>query len=552
MSNTSHNQQQQQRLQQQLQLQRRLQQVQAEEAALKQQLAVQEFAANYPFLLQWPSRISGNHRTDSELLQHRLLEAGLLYEVPTTTADTVEAASRFVANLEATDCFHTVAVKIGGAPVQSEATEEQSDKELPVRSIHVTVKEKNWYRLHAGAGLKTDFLGNGRNQHLAQVATDSFLPTAEFELSAGLRNLAGVLDRTDLQYAVDTHQIGTWTLTHARPLYTAVPSTLSESILENAHGSQYSLTTKAALDTLDNELISSYKEYQRLLSVQASTSNVPIADPWYARLEWSVNYRDLVPSRHPTLPYHLKASPEIVASAGSCVKHAVTAHMKYDNTFPDPDDRSGLPVQGVQWQCTTELATPPGDVGFVKGQAALTAHVPLPFLSAVALHGTLSTGYLHSLAFQGLCQPPGPSDRFRLGGTGSFRGFVPAGIGPRSSLHAITKTSHAMGDALGGDVFYAATLMASTRPPSALTQSPVSAIAAVTSPLRLFGFASAGTCTAAVPSVADFLRSTRLSAGFGLATQVLGPRLEATYTWPLRYGPRDGRRRFQFGLAFSI
>jgi hypothetical protein len=45
-------------------LQRRLQQVQAEEAALKQQLAVQEFAANYPIQLQWPAVVQAiNART---------------------------------------------------------------------------------------------------------------------------------------------------------------------------------------------------------------------------------------------------------------------------------------------------------------------------------------------------------------------------------------------------------------------------------------------------------------------------------------------------------
>ena len=409
--------------------------------------------------------------------------------------------------------------------------------------MHIAVREKNWYRLHAGAGLKTDMLG--RNQH-TQLATGSFLPTAEFEMSAGLRNLGGVLDRTDLQYAVDTHNIGTWTFTHTRPLYTALPEALSETVLGSAHGSQYNLALRAALDTVDHELISSYKEYQRLLSVKASTSTTPntsAVDPWYTSLEWAINYRDMIPKRHPALPYHLAASPEIVSAAGASVKHSITAKVKYDNTSTAEGDMSRIPVSGMQMECLTEVATPPGDVGFIKAQTSLAAHVPTA-LPKVFLHGTISTGFISALHFQGLCRPPGPSDRFLLGGTGSFRGFVPAGIGPRSS-------SRKMGDALGGDVFYTATLAASTAPPSALTQSPLEAISMVASHIRLFGFATAGTC-AAWNTPLDLILSTRLSAGIGLSTQALGPRLEATYAWPLRYGPRDGRRRFQFGVSFSL
>lgn len=540
-------------------LQRRLQQVQAEEAALQQQLAVQQFAANYPIQLQWPAVVTGHRRTDPDILQHRLLEAGLLYDVPITTADAVEAAGRFVANLEATDCFHAVSVQIGDAPVDSQqgqqhqndnaAPQKNGDESntLPERPVHIAVREKNWYRLHAGAGLKTDMLGS--NQH-TQIATDSFLPTAEFEMSAGLRNLGGVLDRTDLQYSVDTQNIGAWTFTHTRPLYTALPDALSETVLSSAHGSQYNLALRAALDTVDHELISSYKEYQRLLSVKASTSTTPntsAVDPWNCSLEWAVNYRDMIPKRHPTIPYHLAASPEIVAAAGASVKHSITAKVKYDNTSTADGDLSRIPVRGIQLECMTELATPPGDVGFIKAQTSLAGHFPT-FLPKVFLHGTISTGFLSALHFQGLCRPSGPSDRFLLGGTGSFRGFVPAGIGPRSSASK-------MGDALGGDVFYTASLSASTVPPSALTQSPLEAIALVASHIRLFGFATAGTCAAwnnNNNTPLDLLRSTRLSAGIGLATQALGPRLEATYAWPLRYGPRDGRRRFQFGVSFSL
>jgi outer membrane protein assembly factor BamA len=48
------------------------------------------------------------------------------------------------------------------------------------------------------------------------------------------------------------------------------------------------------------------------------------------------------------------------------------------------------------------------------------------------------------------------------------------------------------------------------------------------------------------------LQSTRASVGVGIASSVMGPRVEATYAWPLRYGPRDARRHFQFGMGFSF
>jgi outer membrane protein assembly factor BamA len=49
------------------------------------------------------------------------------------------------------------------------------------------------------------------------------------------------------------------------------------------------------------------------------------------------------------------------------------------------------------------------------------------------------------------------------------------------------------------------------------------------------------------------LRSTRASAGVGVSTSALGPvRLELTYAVPLRYGPRDVRRAFQFGMGLNV
>lgn len=588
-------QQQQQQLQQleeqKKKVENRLLELQREQAELQQQLAVQAFAGSYEIAVQWPATITftGNHRTNRDLIQHRLLEAGLVYEVPIPTADVVAAASALIQNLEATDCFHAVKVEIGSGGTDTGGSSLDGSDSIPLRKINVRLHEKNWYRLHAGAGLKTNgwLTGGGGSSADTAVSTDSFLPTAEVEISAGLRNIAGCLDRTDIQYAVNTHNIGTWNLTHTRPLYTVLPAAVADTVLEQPTGSQYSFSARAALDTTDHVSVSSYQQFQRLISVKAATSETkrnPAAannnnnTPWYASIEWGVVHRDLIPRRHATLPYHFAASSEIVAAAGASVKHSVTAVLHYDSTGTAttrrrttsesstsvtlPDDQSKLPVSGVQLQCSTELGAPPGDVGFVKGQAAVAAHVPLT--DRFALHASFATGYLHPLEFGGLCCANRPasavlvSDRFLLGGTGSFRGFGPAGIGPRVTTTTTTTaatvggTKKTMGDALGGNFFYTATAMASLAP-----ATTIEALSVVTSHVRLFGFATAGTCLGSgggggISGVHDVIGSTRVSAGIGVATQVMGPRVEATYAWPLRYGPNDGRRRFQFGASFSV
>jgi outer membrane protein assembly factor BamA len=46
--------------------------------------------------------------------------------------------------------------------------------------------------------------------------------------------------------------------------------------------------------------------------------------------------------------------------------------------------------------------------------------------------------------------------------------------------------------------------------------------------------------------------STRASIGAGLSMGFGMGRLEATYAWPIRYGPRDARRALQFGFGLNI
>ena len=544
--------------QQQQQQQQRMLQMQQQQAAMQQ--AVQKFAGDYEIELEWPAVVMKTNegskpiRTSNELIQHRLMECGILYDTPISTKDVVSAATNFIENLEQSDCFHGIHVDIGETSSTISDPEGQHNCENDakmLRRINIKLNEKNWYKFHAGAGLKTDgWLGASSTTLTggSTSTTDAFLPTAEMELRAGLRNISGCLDRTDLQYSVDTQNIGSWTLTHVRPLYTVLPSTLSDALLLRSTGSQYAFTARAALDTSDRITLSSFYEYQRLLSVKASTSEQPKTNspqnPWFSSIEYGILYRDLIPRRHATMPYHFAASPEIVAQSGASMKHAISGVTSYNNYSTDT---SNLPVHGLQMQFSTEIALPPGDVGFVKGQVAVAGHLPI-VPNRLALHTNVSSGYLHSITFGGLCGPPLISDRFLLGGIGSFRGFIPAGIGPRGRSVNNRTTNEGLGDALGGNLFYTASLMASLAPPDT-----IEGISQITRNVRLFGFTTVGSCVSVSNTTNwnDIIGSTRMSAGVGIASGALGPRIEATYTLPIRYGPIDGRRRFQLGVCIS-
>ena len=138
-------------------------------------------------------------------------------------------------------------------------------------------------------------------------------------------------------------------------------------------------------------------------------------------------FRDLIPRRHATLPYAMDASPEIVSQAGPSLKHSLSYEYRTNGRLCDDWLN---PTYGVDVHSKVEVAGPPGDVGFVKLQGGASLNVPLP--ASWAFHGAFQTGILRSLSFGGLCEPAGVSDRFFLGGPMHFRGFVPAGIGPRA------------------------------------------------------------------------------------------------------------------------
>ena len=485
--------------------QRRLAEVERENAILQQQLAVQQFVSKYEVQLEWPAEVVTKNglrnRTNADLIQHRLLEAGIVYDAPVTTGKVYEIANDFIRDLEASDCFHSVGVEIGRAPSDVPAPDASS----PPRRLLVHLNEKNWYRLHAGAGLKADMFGTNSTSSYQQLATDAVMPPAELEVSAALRNLAGCLDTTEIQYKLDTFNIGAWKLSHKRPLYTILPGGLGAHLLDTSIGSQHTFHAQAALDTIDTDWISSYKLFQRYLSVEMAT---PKSLPGWASLEWFLGYRDMIPRRHPTMPFHLSASPEISRLAGPSLKHSITANLEYDAVQRDPV--SQLPIDGLQIRWRTECAIPPGDVGFFKSHAACAVHWLVPN-TPVAFHATGSVGYLHALHNMFPRVRPAatlPVDRFIAGGVGSLRGFAIGGVGPRSKGTAENR----IGDALGGNFTYSATALVSTAPPFSITNDG-------TDPIRLFGFCTAGTCVGA-GHLSTIMSSTRVVAGVGIRRQL--------------------------------
>jgi hypothetical protein len=231
-----------------------------EELQRRMQEKFAQHVAEFPVSVEFPAQVSSPTetpiRTDPDLVQHRLVEAGIKFEDPQKIEDMMESLSDFVSIMNKSGCFNAVQVKIG------ESTEEGKE------ALEVVLNEKRWYRLYIGGGLKQESL---------ETFGESSFPKIQFETSGGLLNLTGHLDTTSLQYAVDQTSATTLSFIHERPLYSILTkhSPMYEAIMTSANGSQASIVFRAVLDTLDHEWTRSYKEYQRLLSVRVTNvSNV--------------------------------------------------------------------------------------------------------------------------------------------------------------------------------------------------------------------------------------------------------------------------------------
>lgn len=240
--------------------QQRSQQQQQENLQQQMQERLNEHIADYPVHLAFPAKVVSSSsdketRTNHDLIQHRLLEAGVLLDDVQKLGQVTEAVAAFINNLEETGCYNSVQVKIGR---DEEETQE-------AQKVNVVLNEKRWYSLYVGGGVKHDSLYGGDAQQ-------SVIPKLQFETKAKLLNLGGKLDTTSLNYAIDQRSTTTCSIQHERPLFTVLQeySPAYNHLLTLPKGSQVALSCRAMLDTVDHEWTRSYKEHQRLLSVKVA------------------------------------------------------------------------------------------------------------------------------------------------------------------------------------------------------------------------------------------------------------------------------------------
>jgi outer membrane protein insertion porin family len=242
-----------------------------------------------------------------------------------------------------------------------------------------------------------------------------------------------------------------------------------------------------------------------------------------------------MPRRFPKSPFACDASPDIVAQTGRSIKHSLLYEYRMNNK-----------LDGVDLSCSAELAGPPGDVGFAKWEGAVSYTLPLsptPSVDGVSLHFSFHSGFVKPLRFGGLCRDSlCVSDRFFVGGPLQLRGFHPSGIGPRADTGGSLVAGG--GDSLGGELFYTSMLAASAPFPFNTTMKEAG--------LRFMCFVNTGTLSGWGVPVTSLIRSTRASVGTGVTLSTSMGKLEATYSIPLRYGPRDIRQQAQFGFGFVI
>ncbi|KAL7538805.1 hypothetical protein ACHAWF_006218 [Thalassiosira exigua] len=395
-------------------------------------------------------------------------------------------------------------------------------------------------------------------------------------------------------------------------------------------GSHATLGVHATFHEVDREHIRSSKEYVRSVGTRlanhsrgASRSSLlgggggggggahrpstsppeAMAGP-YLHLDWSLSLADALPKRSSVHPFALDCSPQVAREAGTRLKHSLTAGARLNGCVTD--DRYD-PTMGYDARLEGEVAGPPGDAGFWKVRGAGAWHCPLELLSMAlfgvdgddgggasdgggedaasplvvgpAMHSSFQFGIVRPLTFNGLVDDTNrsaipPSDRFYVGGPLQLRGFLPAGIGPRSSDRSGGSggsSGSPGGDALGGDFFYATTFALSAPFPSRLGTLRNSSA-------RVFGFANAGTCVSLAglspttagmaspfrtglgmgslpplnPALGRILNSTRLAVGCGISAGTPLGRLEATCALPVRYGPLDARRSVQLGFGLDF
>jgi len=519
-------------------------------------------------------------------VQYRLLESGLIFEQASSKnsqeaavggkgestaaqnlSEVTEKLGEFVRDLNNTGCYDSVQVMLGrsATPVEDSRGGQEGSSITPLRQIEVILKEKNWYKLYIGGGIKNNAGGVTSNSG----GSMGMLPKVQFETTAGLLNLTGHCDTTNLSYTIDQTSIPTFMASHTRPLYACLrnSSPLREFFLGLDQGSKIGCTIRGQVDTVDYEHIRSCRDHIQQIGIRlANTADGSgtgggaggPTEGIYVGVDWTLTHRDIIPRRHISVPYLCDASPEIVSSSGPTLKHSVVSEYKLNGAYVD--DRFN-PTQGIDSYAGIEVAGPPGNVGFVKCWGGGALHWPIVptvsgpekkrigllkyALEGLSFHSSLHFGLIKQLTFGGLLpnDVTNIADRFYVGGPHQLRGFLPAGIGPRAETGGASTPG---GDSMGGDAFYTGTAAVSIPFPGITFLAKNRA--------RLFGFANIGTLSGldAAINVNSFMNSSRVALGGGVSVGSSMGRIEMTFAFPLRYGPRDGRKSIQTGIGFNF
>lgn len=517
-------------------------------------------------------------RTQPDFINMKLLKSGLdfkfketdettLLTPPTSFIQVTQMLNRLVKELDDTDCYDDVQIVIGRNSEDDETQTTETASSV-LHRIDVILREKNWYKLYIGGGLKQD---TGRGIHgsgnsLAGNDYGGLLPVLQFETNGSLLNLTGHCDITRAEYTLDQTSTPSMRISHSRPLYTLFgdDSPLQDTLL--SFPSPLGCSIYSQVDTIDCQHVRSSKDHIQRVGIciantikgaatAAAGGKGSVQEGKYYGLDWSLSRRDILPRRSINIPYVYDTSPEIILASGPSLKHSLIAEIKTNGTLMD--DKFN-PTVGLDSYGGFELAGPPGNVGFFKFWGGGAFHTTIEesiggigmhrnWLYKLAFHSTIHGGMIQPLTYGGLCSNGSSNvtnilDRFYVGGSNQLRGFLPSGIGPRAE----TGGSSSPGDALGGDVFYTSTLALSLPFPGVNVLSK--------NGLRLFGFVNSGTLVGLsdASNLVSFINSSRIAVGCGVSMGTPLGRIETTYALPLRFSNKDARRSVQFGIGLNF
>lgn len=245
----------------------------------------------YPINLTFPASVSRSNndanddgksgkpsnalRTDSEFVNLRLLESGVLFEDGQNLGEVTGSIADFVSDMKQTGCYNNVQVKLSldkdSVLEENRNAETKGGTRLPCK-LDVQLDEKKWYKLYIGGGIK--------HESMEQSSSSSNLPKVQFETNASLINLRGLTDNTTLSYSIDQTASSDLFLSYDAPLFSIFPrySPLYNFILLSSEkGTETHFNAKAGINMDDYEWTRSYKQFNR--GLQLTLSNRPgVAD----------------------------------------------------------------------------------------------------------------------------------------------------------------------------------------------------------------------------------------------------------------------------------